>query len=438
VLRRRDGRSGLPRLLGRNPDFGRVWAGESISAVGSQVTLLALPLVAVETLHATPTEMGLLGAAQTAPFLLFAVLAGVWVDRSRKRPILIGAHLAKAAVLGLIPLLALAGVLRIHVLLMIAFAVGCCSVLFEVAYQSYLPVLVDRNDLVEANSRLSASASVAEIGGPGLGGLLVSAVTAPLAVAADSASFVVSAALLGRVRRRENRPVRADRRSSLARDIAEGFRETVRNRFLLAFAGEAASYNVAWSAIHALLVLWAVRELDLTATILGVLLSVGSMGALAGALLTGRTARRFGVGRAMWISALVSNLGVLMIPLAGGGRERVLGLLAVAFFVQGLGMTGTNVHTYAIRQAVTPPALLGRTNAAYRVLTNGFIPLGALAGGLLGEALGLRAGLLIGALALFPSWLWLFCSPARTLHRLPLADQPGGTAASLEPERVSR
>ena len=163
-------------------------------------------------------------------------------------------------------------------------------------------------------------------------------------------------------------------------EIVEGFRETFRNRYLLAFAGEAATYNVAWSGINALLVLWAVRELGLSAATLGLLLSIGSVGALLGALLTDRLARRIGVGRAMWISAVVSNLGVLLIPAAAGRPAVVLVVLGTAFFLQGLGMTGTNVHTYAIRQAVTPAAMLGRSSAAYRVLTYGFVPLGALRG----------------------------------------------------------
>jgi MFS family permease len=406
-------------LLRRDRDFARLWLGESVSAVGSQISLLAIPLLAVQVLQATPAQMGVLGALGTVPYLLFAVVAGVWVDRSRKRPLLIGAQVAEAVLLLVIPALALLGVLRLSHLFAIAFALGAAKVLFEVAYQSYLPQLVARDDLVPANSRLSASTSVAEIGGPGLGGLLVTALTAPIAVVVDAVSFLVSAFAVARIRRREPAPVVGPRRRRVRAEVAEGFRETFRNRYLLAFAGEAATYNVAWSAIDALLVLWAVRELGLTAATLGLLLSVGSVGALLGALLTDRLARRIGVGRAMWASAVVSNAGVLLIPAAAGDPALVLGVLGLAFFLRGLGMTGTNVHTYAIRQAVTPPAMLGRSGAAYRVLTYGFIPLGALLGGLLGEMIGLRPALLVGALLLFPSWCWLYFSPARSLRTLP-------------------
>ena len=407
-------------LLRRDRDFARLWLGESVSAVGSQISLLAIPLVAVQLLDATPGQMGVLGALGTIPYLLFAVAAGVWADRSRKRPLLIGAQAAEALLLLLIPVLALLGVFRLSHLFAIAFALGAAKVLFEVAYQSYLPQLVPRDDLVQANSRLSASASVAEIGGPGLGGLLIGALTAPFAIVADAVSFLVAAVALGRIRRREPAPVRG-RRRRIRTEVAEGFRETFRNRYLLAFAGEAATYNVAWSAINALLVLWAVRELGLSAATLGLLLSVGSVGALLGALLTDRLARHIGVGRAMWTSAVVSNAGVLIIPAAAGPPALVLAVLGTAFFLRGLGMTGTNVHTYAIRQAVTPVAMLGRSSAAYRVLTNGFVPLGALLGGLLGETIGLRPALLVAALVLFPSWCWLYFSPARSLRTLPVA-----------------
>lgn len=407
----------LPR---RNPDFARLWVGETVSAFGSQVTTLALPLVAVELLDATAGQMGLLSAVQTVPFLLFAVIAGLWVDRARRRPILIAANAGRALLLGLIPLLALHGALRMWHLIVIAFLIGTCSILFEIAYQSFLPRLVDRSDLVEANGRLTASTSVAEVGGPGLAGVLVSAITAPLAIVVDAISFLASAASLAGIRHRELETTTHDGKTALRTEIMEGFRETFRNRYLLAFAGEAATYNVAWGAIDAILVLWAVRELGLDPGILGLLLSVGSVGALLGALLTARLARLLGVGRAMWLSAVVSNAGVLLLPLADGGWGGEL-LLGAGFFLRGLGATGTNVHTYAIRQAVTPDRLMGRTNAVYRILTHGFIPLGALAGGFLGETVGLRPTILVAALALFPSWMWLYFSPARLLRELPTA-----------------
>jgi Na+/melibiose symporter-like transporter len=330
-------------LLGRNSDFARLWLGESVSAIGSQITVLALPLLAAADLGAGAWQMGLLGAAQTAPFMLLALFAGVWVDHRRKLPILVAANLARAALLGLIVLLAALGTLTVEQLLAIAFALGSCSVAFEVAYQSYVPRLVEPEDLVEANSRLTASTSVAEVAGPGLGGLLVGAFTAPLAVAADALSFLAAAASLRRIRRAESDVDANPSDRGLWEQIREGVHETFHNPYLLAFAGEAATYNVAWSAMNAILVLWAVRELGLDAAMLGLLLSVGSVAALLGALGTSAVARRIGVGRAMWSSAVLSNLGVLLIPLAGGGATTTIGVLGTAFFLQGLGSTATNV-----------------------------------------------------------------------------------------------
>lgn len=416
------------QLLRRHRDFRRLWTGETVSAVGSRVTLLALPLLAVEQLGATPWQMGVLGAAPTVPFLLLSLGAGLWVDRRRRRPVLVAAQLARAALLGLVPLLAWTGVLRMTHLVVIAFALGACAVFFELAFQSYLPWLLPRADLVAGNATLSASGSVAEAGGPGLAGAAIGALTAPVALLLDALSFLVSAVGLARIDRREPEPEPPPAGARLWSELGAGFRETFGNRYLLAFAGEAATYNVAWNAMNALLVLWAVRELGLSVTTLGVLLSIGGIGALIGALTTGPLARRIGVGPAMWGSALLSNAGVLLVPLAGGVPPLVLATLGAGFFLQGLGMTGTNVHTYAIRQAVTPDRVMGRANAVYRVLTYGFIPVGALLGGLLGETLGLHLALWVSALALFPSWLWLFFSPARSLRDIPAA-RDGRSAA---------
>ncbi len=420
-----------PRLSGlwRNGDFLRLWAGETISLFGSQVTALALPLTAVVLLDATPFQMGLLGAAHTIPFLLLALLAGVWVDRRRRRPVLVAANLARAALLGLVPLLASFGLLRIGYLVGIAFLVGAARVFFELAYLSYLPRLVRREELVEANGKLAASASVAEIGGPSLAGALIGVLSAPFALLLDGVSFLVSAASVSRIRRAEPEPEPVGEERRLVREIRDSFGQTFRNRYLLAFAAEAATYNVFWNTMQAVLVLYAVDELGMGAGTLGLVMSVGSAGALAGAVLTGRTAGRFGVGSTMIGSAVVSNVGTLLIPLVAAPNVLGLGLLAAAFFLRGVGMTGCNVQVYAVRQAIIPDRLQGRMNGTYRLLTDGFIPLGALLGGFLGEVIGLQPTLLVGAVGLFFSWVWLFCSPARTLHELPTPDGGEDTEA---------
>jgi MFS family permease len=207
------------------------------------------------------------------------------------------------------------------------------------------------------------------------------------------------------------------------RQIRESFAQTFRNRYLLAFAAEAATYNVFWNTMQAVLVLYTVDELGMGAGTLGLVMSVGSAGALAGALLTGHTAGRFGVGTTMIGSAVISNVGTLLIPLVAAPNGLGLGLLGAAFFLRGVGMTGCNVQVYAVRQAIVPDRSQGRMNGTYRLLTDGFIPLAALLGGFLGEAIGLQPTLMVGAVGLFFSWVWLFCSPVRTLHELPTRDR---------------
>lgn len=409
--------AGLPSLW-RHPDFRKLWAGETVSLFGSQITLLALPLTAVLELRATPAQMGILGAAGYLPFLLLALIAGVWVDRHRRRPILIAANLGRASLLGFVPILAAFGELSIEVLIVIAFLVGLCTVFFELAYQSFLPRLVAPEQLVEANGKLSATASLAEIGGPGLAGILVDALSAPVAIAFDALSFLVSAAALSRVRRPEPAPSPAHV-EGIGKEIGEGFRETVHNRYLLAFAGEAATYNMFWSAIDAILVLYAVRKLGIGAGALGVLLAIGSVGALLGAALTGRAAKRFGLGTTIVSASVLGAVSPLLMPLAHGRTILAPSVLAIALFVRGFGVTGCNVHVWALRQAITPDRLLGRTNAVYRLITYGVVPLGALLGGFLGEQIGLRAALLVGTIGVACSWPWLFFSPARRLRELP-------------------
>jgi MFS family permease len=281
-------------------DFRKLWAGETVSLFGSEVTELALPLVAVLVLEADAGQMGLLAAARFAPFLLITLPAGVWVDRRRRRPVLIGSNLGRALLVGLVPLLSGLGLLRMGHLYAISFAVGTLTVMFDVAYQSYLPSLVDREQLVEGNSKLQASASAARVGGPGLGGLLVQLVGAPRALLLDAASYVISAASLLAIRNQEPDPP-ADRdgepRAGLRREIGEGLAVTYRNPVLRSMAGLAATYNLFEGAVLALLVLYATRELGLSAGLIGLVVSAGSLGALAGTALTGRLERRLGVGR---------------------------------------------------------------------------------------------------------------------------------------------
>jgi MFS family permease len=403
----------------------KFWGGETISLFGSQITLLALPLTAVLLLDATPGQMGILNASQTAPFLLLSLFAGIWVDRKARRPILAISNLARTALLASVPLLFVSNMLRIEYLYVIAFLIGGCMLLFELAYQSYLPRLVDRSDLVEANGKLTATASITEIAGPGLAGLLVEWLTAPLALFIDAATFLIAGINLLLIRRPEPAIVPEPGRS-LRNDIAAGFRCLFGNHYIRAVAGEAATNNFFWHGIQAVFVVYAVRELGLTAGDLGIILSISSVGGLVGVFLTVRAARRFRTGPTIIGAVIIKDSATLLLPFivrsTSGPTWMPAALLALTFFIQGMGVTGCNVHTYSLRQALIPDHLLGRTNAAYRLLSWGPIPLGSLLGGFLGTQIGLRPTLLVCAIGLLFTWLWLYYSPIRTMPQIPAAD----------------
>ena len=396
-------------------DFRCLWAGESVSLLGNEVAWLVVPLTAVVTLHASAGQLGLLGAAAYVPYLIFGLPAGLLVDRFRRRSVLIIADLGQFAAVGSVPLLAVLGVLNIPALLIAAFTAGSFAVFFEVAYRAYLPSIIPVEALTSANSRLTASESAAEVGGPGFGGLLALVLGPPYALLLDAVSFLASAAGLARIRQREHPPARDP--APLRAQVAEGFSATFRNGYLRAFAGEAGSYNLCWQIVQTVLVLYAIRELHMNSGTLGLVFAIGAAGALLGALTTAPTARRFGLGRTVITAAVIGDAAPLALPFLQPG-PLAAPLLAAAFFVRGIGVTGCNVHVNAIRQTITPDRLRGRTNAAYRLLVTGIVPVGALVGGWLGSTFGLRTTLAVGTVGLLSTALFLIMSPVRRVRDL--------------------
>ena len=406
--------------LWHNRDFLKLWAGETISMTGSQVTTLALPLTAVVLLKATSFQVGLLNTALTVPFLFLTLFAGVWIEHKRRRPVLIATNLGRALLLGCIPMLALTGWLRIEYLYVIALLVGCCTVFFYLAYQVFLPTLLPTKQLVEGNSKLSASESITEVVGPGIAGQLIQLMTAPIAIAVDAFSFLIAAGSLALMHTHESvEPASPTTLRRVFPDIGEGFRITFTNKYLRAFAGEAATYNMFWQMILTIFLLYAVRELHFSAGTIGFLFAVGSVGALLGALLTGRIARWVGVGPTIVATAILSDIALLILPFIGRSTPQAGFFLALAFFVQGIGLTGCNIHVDSIRQAIIPRSLQGRANASYRLLVSGALPLGSLLGGTLGAWLGLQLTLVVSALGLLSTALWIIFSPIPGLRALP-------------------
>jgi MFS family permease len=407
-----------PRPLRSYPDFLKLWSGQSISLLGSQVTEVALPLTAVLLLDANAAQMGILGTARWLPFLVFTLWVGALADRVRRLPLLIGVDAGRAVAMGTIAALALGGWLDFSVLVALVFLFGAMTVVFDVAYYSFVPSVVPQEQLVNANSRLQASTSLAQVGGPGLGGLLVQVLTAPYALLADAISFLVSTLSLLWIRTEEQKPEPdPEQRGSLAR-IREGLAITYRNAFLRAFAGVAGFYNLFEQWILTLFVLYAVRELGMSAGSIGLVLSAGAVGALLGSVAAGPAGRRFGVGRAVLFAVVLECVAMLSVPFAPAESLVTLPLLAVAFALNGLGTASSSVIAITIRQLVTPERLLGRMNASYRFVSYGAIPLGALLGGAVGQTLGLRTGLIVGAVALLSTVVWILLSPLPQLRQL--------------------
>lgn len=415
--------------LWRHPDFLRLWAGETVSVFGSNVGTIALQFAAVITLHATPLQMALLLVAEQSAGLLAGPLAGVWVDRLRRRPIMVGADLGRLLLLATIPLAHLLGMLGIGQLYVIAFLAGVLTACFDVAYQSYLPALVGREDVLEGNSRLNGSAAAAEIGGFGIAGVLVQVLTAPIAVLIDALSFLASAVAVLAIRTPEPAPPPDTERRRVRSELAEGVRTVARDPVLRALAGSHLTINFAFSLIGSVFLIFTTRTLGLATGLQGAIFAVGGVTSLLGAAAATRITRRSGYGSTMIVTLLVAGGGMLLIPLAhGAGLFAVcclLGQQLVTDFAEEI----FSIDAISLRQSVAPERLLGRVNASVNMLGWGAMLLGALAGGALGQAAGPRATLVTGACITALTALWLLPRPVRRLHTAHTAPQPAETPA---------
>jgi MFS family permease len=404
--------------LWRNPDFLTFWTGETFSQVGAQITQLALPLTAVYTLKISTAGLGLLNAASFAPFLGFSLLIGVWVDRLRCRPLMIASNVGRCVLVGSIPLLALLHELHLGYLYLAALAIGVLTVLFNVAYQAYLPALVDRDNLVEANSKMQVTSSVAQIGGPGLAGLLIQLLSAPLALSVNAGTYLLSLGTLAGIRRPEPAPAPRERRR-FWHEIGEGLRFVFADGRLRACALQSGVYNLFWMSLQTLFLLYAARRLHLSAGAIGLILSTGAMGSLLGSLAASRVKTILGLGPAIVAEVALCCLAPVLIPLAAGPRPMVTGLFVAAIALAGLGATMANVHIISLRQTITPDVMLGRMNASYLFVSWGCLPLGGLLGGALGGTVGLRDGLFLTAAGFTIAIALIVFSPIPRLRDLP-------------------
>jgi Na+/melibiose symporter-like transporter len=406
----------FPDSLWRNRAFLRLWLAQAVSGIGNRITGLAVPLTAAVTLNASPSQMATLVFAAQLPDLLFGLMAGAWVDRRRRRPLLIGADLGRAVLLAVIPIAAIAGRLSFTLLWIVAFGSAVLNLVFTLASVAVLPSIVKREQLVEANSKLAMSDSVLTLAGPGFAGALVQLVGAPKAIIADCLSFLSSAWSLGGIGSAERRPRPARDRPGWLAEIGEGVRALVQTPLLTTLAVSMGVIVVAGAIQQTVIILYMTRTLGLSPATIGVVSTATGIGALLGAALAGRVARWLGIGATIIGGAGLEVIAMLVVP-AADLTPRVLPVLLGSAVLSGLATSLFGITQSSLRQRITPIHLLGRVTAARRFLIFGMAPIGAALGGLLGERIGLAPTLVVGAAIAGGGVLMMLASPIRQLQQ---------------------
>jgi MFS family permease len=406
----------------RDRDFLRLWAAESVSKAGDAVSMVAIPLTAIIALRATPVEVGLLGAAQLVPIVALGLFAGAWVDRLRsRRRVMVAADVGRAIVMATVPLAWVMGTLTFGHLLAVVALNAALGTFFVVAIASYLPMLVGRDQLVVANSRMELSRSASLVLGPGAAGLLLRFVAAPIVLAMDAVSFLASALLVASSRGREASPTAPPTtlldRGSLRRELLAGVRLALSEPHLRAITATAMTNNLSRSIGMVVAVLFLVREAGVPADGVGLGLAVGNSGFVVGALVASRVSRALGIGRAMRLSVRLFWPGMLLLGIAPA--PLALPAFTLMVFMNGFGIAVHNVNQVSVRQAVTPDRMLARVAAAQRLLILGALPAGTLIGGVLATAIGLQNTLLVSAFGLFLGSVPYTVSRVRSLRALP-------------------
>ncbi|MFC0843150.1 MFS transporter [Streptomyces noboritoensis] len=419
-----DTNSARPGALLRDRDFRRLWAADTVSQAGTAVTVLALPLIAIGALDATPFQAGLLMTFEYLGFLLLGLPAGAWVDRARRRRVMVAGDLGRAALLASVPVASALDVLSLPQLYAVAFGMSVCTVFFDVAAQSHLPQLVDGPRLMEANVKLEAGRTLTQAAGPGAGGALVGVLTAPLAVAVDAISYLASALLLTRVRRPDTAPPASTTKPGLRGEITEGLRFLFAHRTLRALTLTSAISNLCGTIGASMLLVLLAGDLGLSPFLCGLVFTAEAIGGFLGSLLTTRIAARLGQGPAMCLSVLTSGvLWLLALPFYRSDWR-----FALAVALQGLGWTAFmtfKITSVALRQQLCPPPLLGRMTATFRFVVWGSMPIGALLGGTLAQHFGARTALWVGALGELLAVVPVFLATVRNV-RMSVSDQGHG------------
>jgi MFS family permease len=404
-----------PPLL-RQPEFLKLWAAQSISQIGDQITYLALPLVAVLTLDASAGQMGLLVAAELMPHLLFSLFAGVLIERrANRRRLMIAADLARAGLLVSVPIAAAFGLLSFPQLYVVGFLAGSCAVLFDISWSTLFVSVVPRRDVVDANSKLSLSRSLSFVTGPSAAGFLVQALTAPVTLLVDAFSFLGSALFLSRIKSQEP-PVAEDGRESIVQSLRSGFRFVLGDELIRPQLLCVATINLFNFVFHAIFVLYATKELGVSPGLLGLVLGAGAVGGIFGALVAVPLERLIGIGPAFTLGCVAFPLPLVLVPLASGTQTEIAIMLGVAELFCSVGVMILDVNASSMMLFRTPDRLRSRMAGTFRFVNYGVRPLGALLGGALGTVLGLQTTLWIGVLGALAGVLFLVFSPIPRLR----------------------
>ena len=417
--------------LWRHPDFVKLWSAETVSQFGTQFTQLALPLVAIDVLHVSAFQVAALTTVEFLPFLLVSLPAGVWVDRLRRRPILVVGDVSRALLLASVPIAYWLGALTMAQLYVVGFLVGIATVFFDVAYQSYLPSLVERQQLIDGNAKLEISRAAAQLGGPGLAGIVIDFLRAPAALAFDAVSFVGSALFIFRIRKHELAPARDAQSPRMREELREGLRYVLRHPFLKNIAACTALFNFWGNMGFAVLLVFARRELHLSPLAIGLAFTLSNVGPLLAAFNANRISSRFGVGRTIIGASIIGAPTFLVIPFAPEGNA-ALALLVPAFIIGGLSNVIYNVTQVSLRQAITPERLQGRMNSVMRFIVWGTIPLGSIIGGVLASTIGVKETLIVSGIGCFMPFLPVLFSPVRGIESMPEpVDEAGAVLGPL-------
>ncbi|WP_084316606.1 MFS transporter [Actinospica robiniae] len=408
---------GKPASLWRHRDFMLLWSGQTVSDVGSAVTMLALPLLAVSVLKASTFQVSLISILTSLAFLLISLPAGVIVDQVRKHGLMMWCDVARMVLLGSIPLAGWLWHVTLWQIYLVATLAGVLSVFFDVSYQSYVPVLLDGEQLVDANGKLGATNSFAGLVGPSVGGALVGFIGAAKAIAADAGSFAASAISLLLIRTHEPKPEKRAEHVTFRAAMNEGLAFVVKHPILRKIVACTGTSNFFSSTVGAVDVVFLVRVLHASPSVIGALFSLAAIGGVIGGLTAGLLGRWIGSARIIWVSVLVPSPLFLLMPLARPGWGVLL--FAVGLFAQFFLAVVYNTAQVSYRQRICPPQLLGRMNASVRWIVWGTMPLGALFGGALGTWIGVRETIAIGAVGGMLSGLWVFFSPLRQLRDVP-------------------